>query len=292
MAGRPDWRRAAEAFEEWADEQMAEGADPRLRDGVDDFFSEREAGAGSVLNLTRMDVTWLPPEIGQLSKLESLILNNNALEELPPEIGDLSRLKWLLCSFNKLKRLPPEIGNLSHLEYLDLSNNKLTELPPDLGQLSNLQQLDCAANPLERLPISLVQLAPLVRAGFEGAPFLTGQSEDALVAQRIDKLLNGRVGTGVVQLLMTKIRQEIGSPDITFVQARDEGMWRSIAMHYAVTGNVHDWVYRPLKGNCWTCATIGATMYRCTACHKAVYCGEACQAKDWIAGHHAKCKRV
>ena len=41
------------------------------------------------------DLTALPPEIGQLTKLQTLSLNNTQLSALPPEIGRLTNLQTL-----------------------------------------------------------------------------------------------------------------------------------------------------------------------------------------------------
>ncbi len=44
----------------------------------------------SELDLSRMDLTAIPSEIGQLSGLQQLYLFNNQLTSLPKEIGQLS----------------------------------------------------------------------------------------------------------------------------------------------------------------------------------------------------------
>ncbi|MEA5552831.1 COR domain-containing protein, partial [Anabaena cylindrica UHCC 0172] len=51
----------------------------------------------------------LPPEIGQLTNLQSLYLSNNQLSSLPPEIGQLTNLKQLELDEKKIINLPPEI---------------------------------------------------------------------------------------------------------------------------------------------------------------------------------------
>jgi Leucine-rich repeat (LRR) protein len=56
------------------------------------------------------------------------------LTELPPEIGNLTKLKKLtlgkILRGNKLKTLPPEIGKLCNLTELHLRGNQLTKPAP------------------------------------------------------------------------------------------------------------------------------------------------------------------
>ncbi|ELS00329.1 small GTP-binding protein domain protein [Xenococcus sp. PCC 7305] len=114
-----------------------------------------------VLDLSRMELTELPPEIGQISNLEGLDLSNNSLSSLPPEIGQISNLTALYLSNNSLSSLPPEIGQLSNLTELYLLNNSLSSLPPEIVQLSNLTILDLNNNFLSSLPPEIIQLSNL-----------------------------------------------------------------------------------------------------------------------------------
>ncbi|MEQ9357169.1 COR domain-containing protein [Coleofasciculus chthonoplastes] len=113
------------------------------------------------LYLSGSNIQKLPPEIVQLTSLQSLDLGGNNIQELPPEIVQLTSLQSLDLSFNKLQELPPEIGQLTALQSLDLSFNKLQELPPEIGQLTSLQSLDLSFNKLQELPIEIGQLTSL-----------------------------------------------------------------------------------------------------------------------------------
>lgn len=87
---------------------------------------------------------------GQVSKID---LVENGLEgDLPPEIGNLSNLQELILGGNKLRSLPAELGNLANLLTLDLSYNALTSLPPEIGNLSNLVSLQLNNNNFTCLP--------------------------------------------------------------------------------------------------------------------------------------------
>ncbi len=87
-----------------------------------------------LLDLSRLKLTQLPPEISQLKNLEALYLAFNQLTELPPEIGKLTKLKEFWVYNNQLTQLPPEIGQLSKLEALGLNGNPLQTPPREIVQ--------------------------------------------------------------------------------------------------------------------------------------------------------------
>ena len=113
------------------------------------------------LYLASQSITVLPPEIEQLTNLQTLNLNSNNLKELPPEIWQLTNLQGLALGNNNLTELPAEIGQLTNLQGLYLSNNNLTELPAEIGQLTNLQTLNLGRNNLTELPAKIEQLPNL-----------------------------------------------------------------------------------------------------------------------------------
>ena len=55
---------------------------------------DRAAAEGwELLDLQNAGLTFLPPEIGQLTSLQQLYLSGNQLSALPPEFGQLDRLQ-------------------------------------------------------------------------------------------------------------------------------------------------------------------------------------------------------
>ena len=120
---------------------------------------------------------YIPPELGNLSNLESLDLWLNSLTgTIPPELGNLANLERLYLNSNRLTGvIPPELGRLANLEGLDLRDNALTgAVPSELGNLTALTHLRLDKNELEgQIPS---QLASLVRLrGFDlGDNGLTG----------------------------------------------------------------------------------------------------------------------
>lgn len=83
----------------------------------------------------------LPP------KLRWLTLTDNEIEALPPEIGNCTQLQKLLLAGNRLRELPVELAACSRLELIRLAANRLGELPVWLASLPRLSWLAYAGNP-------------------------------------------------------------------------------------------------------------------------------------------------
>ncbi len=94
------------------------------------------------LDLRNMNLTGrIPPEIGELSRLESLQLSGNRLTgPIPPELAKLTLLNRLWLDGNDLTGpIPPEIANLANLRQLWLADNRLTgPIPHELAGFSGL----------------------------------------------------------------------------------------------------------------------------------------------------------
>jgi len=88
-------------------------------------IAEAQQSQSERLVLSALGFSSLPPEIGQLTRLQSLELDNNQLTSLPPEIGQLRNLQELGPRDNQLTTLPPEIGQLTKLKILNLDGNQL-----------------------------------------------------------------------------------------------------------------------------------------------------------------------
>ena len=121
----------------------------------------------------------IPPELGSLTNLRVLRLDDNALSgEIPPELGSLSYLEWLNLSGNRLNgEIPPELGSLTNLEVLDLGDNHLWgEIPAELGSLSYLTDLALTGNELSgEIPAELGSLSYLERLNLSNNGGLSGE---------------------------------------------------------------------------------------------------------------------
>ena len=92
----------------------------------------------------------LPPQLGRLTRLQSLQLSGNHLERIRADLGYLDALSQFDLSANRLSgQIPLSLGQLPHLTVLNLANNQLSgAIPPELGQLANLTVLNLADNQL------------------------------------------------------------------------------------------------------------------------------------------------
>ena len=151
--GGPDWFDSSN----W-------GTDQPLRDWhgitVDD------GGRVTDLDLSRNGLTGpIPPELGNLTSLESLNLGWNGFTgPIPPELGNLTHLGSLSLYSNDLTGpIPPELGNLTSLRVLNLSSNDLTgPIPPELSDLKSLRELLLRSNGLTGpIPPALANLTSL-----------------------------------------------------------------------------------------------------------------------------------
>lgn len=113
------------------------------------------------LDLSRMSLGELPPEIGLLSNLQHLNLWDTKIRNLPPEIGQLTNLESLDLGANRLTSLPVEIQKLGKLQSLNLYSNEFNEFPTIVLQLSSLEKLDLCYNQLSELPTQISQLTAL-----------------------------------------------------------------------------------------------------------------------------------
>ena len=85
----------------------------------------------------------------------------NLLKALPPSIGLLRKLHTLICDENLLSDLPKEIGSCVQLTVLHVAKNRLSRIPSEIGHLSNLKVLSISGNSLLHLPVSILNIPKL-----------------------------------------------------------------------------------------------------------------------------------
>lgn len=129
----------------------------------------------------RSSMIHIPPEIGNLKKLEVFSAYNCNIETLPEEFSELTNMKVVnlndnsftvfpkeLLKLEKLESLainrefdtlPNEICNLVHLKYLYLPNANIKYLPENIGNLQELEILCIWGTKVKRLPDSCLKLS-------------------------------------------------------------------------------------------------------------------------------------
>ena len=114
------------------------------------------------LSLNNNEFLSLPESIVNLASLEQLFLASNQITSLPDSIGNLINLKEMVISYNRIENLPQSIGSLVSLEQLWTQQNQLVDLPQSIGNLSQLQRLYLDYNSLQSLPESIGELDNLI----------------------------------------------------------------------------------------------------------------------------------
>ena len=193
----------------------------------------------------------IPPELGDLVSLETLVLPGNDLTgEVPSELGDLANLEQLVLWYNDLTgKIPPELGNLANLEQLALDLNGLTgEIPSELGDLANLRSLELFDNGLTgEIPPELGNLANLGELDLSSNG-LTGEvpSElgDLANLEELDLSSNGLTGEVPSELgdLANLEELDLSSNGLTGEVPSELGdlanLWRLSLRYNGLTGEV------------------------------------------------------
>ncbi|XAR65086.1 Non-specific serine/threonine protein kinase [Bertholletia excelsa] len=119
----------------------------------------------------------LSPGIGNLSNLQSVLLQNNAITgPIPAAIGKLEKLQTLDLSSNKFSgEIPSSLGDLKDLNYLRLNNNSLTgPIPESLSKLDGLALVDLSFNNLS----SSLPKVPARTFKITGNPLICGPNSN------------------------------------------------------------------------------------------------------------------
>lgn len=148
-----------------------------------DLEKERQ-GTITFLDLSDLQLSFIPNEVFELQELEIFIFKNNLLEKLPAlffelknlkkidfkrnkiieidySIQNLINLEEINFNFNLLSFLPIEINYLQKLKGLFFNNNLLKEIPFEIGGLQQLQSINLGNNQLSKLPLSITTLQNL-----------------------------------------------------------------------------------------------------------------------------------
>jgi internalin A len=103
------------------------------------------------LDLSGLQLSELPPELGGLTSIQYLDCGNTQVSDLEPLRG-LTSLQYLNCSFTKVSVMQP-LSGLTSLQYLNCSDTKVSDLQPlrGLNSLQNLNYSDTQVRDLQPL---------------------------------------------------------------------------------------------------------------------------------------------
>ncbi|WP_339273073.1 leucine-rich repeat domain-containing protein [Paenibacillus sp. FSL W8-0426] len=110
------------------------------------------------LSIMTGDLESLPANIRRLKKLKHLTIycgtsfiqdsdwkpkpkQDIALDRIPPEIGELSQLESLHIAYTAIKELPPELEKLAKLKYLNISNSLIESVPDVIERMPWLKSI-------------------------------------------------------------------------------------------------------------------------------------------------------
>ncbi|RXN08745.1 volume-regulated anion channel subunit LRRC8D-like protein [Labeo rohita] len=132
------------------------------------------------LKLWYNKITAIPPSIGLVKSLESLIISHNKLETLPPALFHLPKLRHIDLSHNCISSIPVEVGHLHNLQHFAITENKVEVLPTQLFKCSKLKVLCVGHNSITSIPEAIGQLVQLSHLELKGncldcLPFQLGQ---------------------------------------------------------------------------------------------------------------------
>ena len=128
------------------------------------------------LDLGGNSISQLPTDIGNLTKLETLIINQQEegaeITSIPESFCNLVNLRQLELSSNRLSELTENFGNLTNLDSLVLWGSELSSLPATFGDLISLKYF-LGPGIKSNLPESFSQLINLVELNIFGTPEVT-----------------------------------------------------------------------------------------------------------------------
>lgn len=181
------------------------------------------------LDLSRKQLTGLPPEISKLTSLTRFYLCQNQLMSVPPEITELTKLTYLDLRDNNLASVPPEITRLTKLTFLYLCQNNLASVPPEITRLIKLTHLDLSYNQLTSIPPEIAKLTKLIYLNLKHNQLMNMPSEVAeLTKLTYLDLCNNRLRSMPLEItklsnltFLSLIKNQLPIPPETLARADD-----------------------------------------------------------------------
>lgn len=163
----------------------------RVKEFPDEIFELKDSL--EILDLTDNELSSLPHNLADLTKLKIIFCSNNLFKEVPEVLATCPNLemigfksnqissfaenslprqtRWLILTDNNITKLPESFGDLSNLQKCMLAGNALSELPATIANCKNLELIRLSANRLTALPDELLKLPKLSWIAFSGNRF-------------------------------------------------------------------------------------------------------------------------
>lgn len=160
-----------------------------------------------VLNLSGNQLSDLPDELRQLTKLKVIFCSNNPFTHVPEILGELPHLsmvgfkacnistlspnalpvnlRWLILTDNALSSMPKAIGGSQYLQKCMLAGNKLRELPDAMQNCTHLELLRISANQFKTLPDWLLNMPKLSWLALAGNPMSMAHEKQAFTSSTL-----------------------------------------------------------------------------------------------------------
>ena len=261
----------------------------------------------------------LPDAIGSLSALQTLNVSHTSIETLPDSVTQSSSLFLLRAVFcSSLAALPKSLGSLGALKILDLSQCRaIKALPASIGDLENLQELSLGGcQDLTALPDSICGLKVLRLLTVHDCPALS-------LATAFDKIPGLKVlGGDDIPRILSSLASEFARGNYRIRRKHESRFCRGChstvplnhprfgccgacreSYYCSVDCQRKSWEHdhrkacaafrRRRRRTCDVCGDVAGKDQPpfpvCDGCGARRYCGEACQAADWEAGHKQTC---
>lgn len=101
-----------------------------------------------------LSLAWLPGELAQLKKLDSLNMSFNSLSTFPDSFVNFKALKTVNISHNKLKEFPLFLCQLTQVNFVDLSDNEIQIIPTGIEVISAVE-INLNRNQISVIPESI-----------------------------------------------------------------------------------------------------------------------------------------
>lgn len=103
------------------------------------------------IDLTHMDLIFVPVEVLHLTALTALDVKENRITEIPAALVTLTNLTHLNMSGNEISEIPANFGGLTNLVVLSMARNHIPLLPGSMENMVKLKICDMHVNELKTL---------------------------------------------------------------------------------------------------------------------------------------------